>query len=101
MTWTRTQQNQAARRSVQEEKNTTGTLAQVLSEPLLDQAEGRTARRGTAAAQTTTQTPPGLPLEIPIHTATTPSNIMDLITSDTSTISEEGKTIVNTSIKAM
>lgn len=65
----------------------------------------RPAALWSATPQTTTQTaaqtPSGPPLEIPIHTATTPSDVLDLITADTATISEEGKTIVNTVIKVM
>ena len=92
MTRTRAQQNQAAGRSGQQERNND-------TEP--DQTDERTTQ-GTAAPQTSaqivTQIPSGLPLEA--HNTTTP-DVLDFITTATATISEEGKTIVNTIIKAM
>ncbi|XP_045104317.1 uncharacterized protein LOC123499839 [Portunus trituberculatus] len=89
MTRTRTQQSQATGRSAQQEKSST---------PVLDQAEEQDTPM--TAAQTTTQNLP-IPQKTPFHTSATPSDILDLITDETETISEEGKIIVNTIIKAM
>ncbi|XP_045104319.1 uncharacterized protein LOC123499841 [Portunus trituberculatus] len=77
MTRTRTQQSQATGRSAQQEKSST---------PVPDQAEEQDTPM--TAAQTTTQNLP-IPQKTPFHTSATPSDILDLITDETETISEE------------
>lgn len=89
---TRAQQSKTAGQSAQQLKNTKAP----------DQTDERTTQ-GTDIPQTTirtaTQTQQEQPVEIP--TIDTPSDILDIITADTATISEEGKTIVNSIIKAV
>ena len=93
MTKTRAQQNQSAGRNIQLGKSNTTVPERV------DERTTQVSATPLTPAQTTTQTPPGPPLET--HTSTPPSDILDLITAETASISEEGKTIVNTIIKAM
>lgn len=78
MTLTRTQQKQQAGQTTQQGETSTSNSSEVPS-----------------------QTPPQTATPFTMDDCTSPDDILNLVTANTSTISEEGKTIVSTIVKAM